>query len=614
MMYPLAQDKDGLEMQKNGKKLSPWLRVLTTPAYIEYKGSTELIPVNPQYDIKDAGWITGENEAIYGTSAIGCFFANDLITELNMPVGFLNLNLGGSSIASWLSREAIDSSEKVKNNFIAQEIYIEKSQWTEDNINVHLDMTTNFNQRINPVKNFRLSGILWYQGESDLYWTKEQYFDALELLQLSYSDLFNYSEGVLPLVYTQLAQYYYYGDGLMLLDRNIEFADFQKKSPDTRACISIYDIEPTYLPEAQCIHPEHKREVARRMLFAAKGLAYGSESYTAPTMSEWEIRDDSIYVKFDNVGDGIIINGETATGFAICGDDGVFNVAKAEVVSPDTIRVFSSDVSNPKCATYAYSVTNIYSNLYGTENGKVTLPVTPFKTSDIAVQYWIDKPWTDCETDNIWHFHNELNSAYYPLWESENAKFAYTESSAFSGNKGLEITSSDKSFSVSPKLTTKNGTKNEVFNDVDKNFSNYQTISVSLKNNSTEDVVLDNISFGINEIMSYSPVLINTDELSTVIPADGEWHTYIFDLNKLYLNDNKFVISSTNELLKNVQTIKFNFEAESESCLSIDHIRFTTNTENDGMGVNAELEHADNIIEYLVGVLVDIINKIIALF
>ena len=104
MMYPLGQSKVGTDWQKAKTELNPWVRAFYTPPYIEYKGSEEKLPVDPQNDIKNAYWVTGENDEIYGVSAVGYFFADKLQKDLNMPVGILNLSLGGSLAESWLSR------------------------------------------------------------------------------------------------------------------------------------------------------------------------------------------------------------------------------------------------------------------------------------------------------------------------------------------------------------------------------------------------------------------------------------------------------------------------------------------------------------------------------
>ncbi len=184
MQYPLAQAKGGRDMFAKGEKLDKNLRVLLVPDIPEYKGSKELYPAEPQADIPGAVWVTGENGAVYSMSAVAYYFAEEMRKELDMPVGILNIPLGGTSIAAWLSREAIDSDTQVKNDFVSNGIYVEKSEWNEKEVNVYQTMTTNYNLKVEALRHFRLSGMVWYQGESDIMlgWSGERYARAFDLM------------------------------------------------------------------------------------------------------------------------------------------------------------------------------------------------------------------------------------------------------------------------------------------------------------------------------------------------------------------------------------------------------------------------------------------------
>lgn len=616
MMYPLGQAEHGLEMMQNGQKLSPWIRVLTTPAYPEYKGSTELVPLEPLNDIKDAKWISGEDSGIYGTSAVGYFFAKKLMEEIDMPVGILNLNLGGSAIASWLSRDAIDSDTAVKKHLTENDRYFPAEKWKEDGHNIYVDMTVNYNLRIHPARNFRISGMIWYQGESDIGNSAEEYSDSIDLLQRSYTEVFGYQNGLLPFIFTQLASYFYSEDGLCLPQRNIDFSNIQQERPESRALVSIYDLPLTFLPEAGSIHPETKKEIGERMAYAAKGFIYGkSDCYTTATVEKTEIKDGSIYVTFRNVGDGLKFGSNLPTGFAVCGSDGIFARADAEIISENTIKIYSDYVENPVSASYAYSVMNMKSNLYATENGVLTLPVSPFVTNQNNIkQYWIDKIWADCESETSWHIQGEEFSKYHPLWESNNANISFSAEDAFSGEKGMKIRSESNSFSINPLLTYKDGIEAKVFSDVDANYTNYGTITVNIRNNGENDVNLNEIRFYKSSSLWYTPAFSDTSDTSAFIPADGKWHTLTFDLNKLYLYGNECGISSPNERLKKVKNIEFIFESDGNSDISIDAVRFSPTAENPGPGFDAETKNADNPLEFLSALIVGFIGMIVSIF
>ena len=53
-------------------------------------------------------WVCASPENLGGMSGLGYFFAKKLSKELDVPVGIINASQGGSPIASWLSRQALE--------------------------------------------------------------------------------------------------------------------------------------------------------------------------------------------------------------------------------------------------------------------------------------------------------------------------------------------------------------------------------------------------------------------------------------------------------------------------------------------------------------------------
>ena len=608
MQYPLAQAKRGREMFAAQQKLSENLRVLLVPAIPEYKGSASLAPVDPQPDIPGAQWVTGENPAVYSMSAVAYFFAEELLEELDMPVGILNVPLGGTSIASWISREAIDEDAQVKSDFVSSGDYIEKSEWNEEEFNISVDMTINYNLKMEALRNFRVSGMIWYQGESDIMmgWSGERYARAFDLMQRSYTELYNYKNGLMPIVFTQLAPYYYSDGGYNLTDMNIAFTDIQKQRPESRALVSVNDIPVTFIPEAGLIHPESKEEISDRMAYAAMGMVYGGyETYTAPTLKNAEIRNGSVYVSFNNIGNGIKLKDDTVYGFAICGNDGVYVQANAEVIGENSVRVWSENVSEPCSASYAYCVSNQRANLYATDENGLAMPVSPFVTDmNYNTHFYKDKIWADCEDELIWHTNTDADSKFYPSWTSENAVISASSNDAYSGAKGMNIKSTDSEFYVTP-IT---GYDNVIFYDTDADWSDYSEISFYVRNNGKSDAVFKEIRFNGNGFMWYSAIADET------IPADGEWHKITVNLNRLNLRGNECGFGYTNEKLEKAKDIKFVFSAEENVDMGLDHIRFTPSTEKVPAGFDADIADADNAFEFISAIFVRFIGLFANLF
>ncbi len=604
MQYPLGQAKHGIEMMQRGEKQSKWLRVLLVPAYNEYKGSTEFLPAEPQEDIIDAKWITGENSAVYGMSAVGFFFAEKMINELDMPVGILNASLGGTLIRSWISRNAIDSDSEVKEMLMNKRCYIDKADWKESGGNVYADMTVNYNTKIEPLKHFRPAGMIWYQGESELMggFTAAEYKAQFDLLQSSYSELFGYENELMPIVYTQLASYIYSDDVSEILDFNIGLTEMQNK---TRASITVYDVPLTFIPAAGSIHPENKLEFGERMADAALRLVYGEDNNcVVSTVKTSEVKNSSAYVTFENVGDGLAANGEKPDGFAICGSDGIYVKANAEIVSNDTVRIWSDEVKNPVSATYAYSIVNLNANVYSTSNGKLLFPVCQFETSKLNnAHYWCERPWVDCEQPLTWHTHNDSDTRYYESWKAENAELKY------SAEKCLDISGADE-FTVSPVM----GFDNVRFEDTDYDYSDYGKLTFMARNNGNKEVNLDMVKIYVNSKKWYSPKISGTSYSDTVIPADGEWHIITVDLDSLLLKGNECGFTYSRNKLKAVSEMSLCFSSEGEAQISLDEFRFTPSSEKTGIRAEAKIQDADNLLEMISAMFVSIIGSIISIF
>lgn len=610
MQYSLAQAKYGADMYANGEKLSRWLRVLAVPDIPEYKGSKGPAPAEPQREIPGAQWYTGEDRNVYVVSAVAYFFAERLTQSIDMPVGIINIPLGGTTIATWLSREAIDSDPVVKNALVSRGTYIDKNNWVDKNIYVYHDMTANYNLKMEGIKDFSIAGMIWYQGESDvmLRWTDEEYSAAFDLMQKTYSKLFRFEDELLPIVFTQLASYHYDEDNTILFNRNISFTQIQALQSDSRAVVAIHDVSPTYIPEAGAIHPECKKEVGERMAFAAKGLVYGGYSdYTAPSVKSTQIKDGSIYVTFNNVGDGLKAKGVTLKGFAVCGSDGICVGANAEIVSPDTVRIYNDNVANPVAVTYAYYTSNHNANLFATKGGEFTLPVSIFCTDKSVISHhWTDKPWADCDTATVWHIDVNPYANYYPTWTADNADVSFAD-----GGVNLKKAGKGK-FTANPVLMLED--KNRVFLDVDCDYSDYGTMSFYVKNNSQNDVTLKGVRYYVNTVTWYAPAIDDTKSPQAIIPADGQWHKITLNLNRIYLNGNEGGIGYTNERLDDVRNIDFVFESKGDADITINNASFTPSTEKVKEDFTPEFKNADNILEIISAIFVNIIGLFVGIF
>ncbi len=591
MAYTLKQEATGSKMYEAGQKLSKWIRAFIVPGTPKYNDSSSATPVNPQNDLVGAQWVTGEHEKIYSLSAVAYFFAEKLQKKLDMPVGVMHNALGGSTINSWLSRDAIDRCPNVKSTYTSIGKYITTSAWSTSAPERYQTMTANYNVKIHPTRHFRPAGMIWYQGESDLFnqVTPKQYAEQLDLLQRSYSELFGYEDELMPLVCTQLAPFKYSSSGLEFSMWNNALANFVDHEPDVRSVVSNYDVNLSYLPDMGYIHPKTKQEIGVRMAECAEGLVYTNDGPTSVAQPEsYEVRGSDIYIYFDdNVGDGLASDGLLINGFSICAANGVYVPANAEIVDDYTVRVWAKGVTAPVSAAYAYCTNNVNSNLYSTKDGKLLMPVCPFFLKYIeGAHFWRDKEWLDCEEGTTFHNYGDGDSIFYYTWGGADTSFDVD--AAYSGNYGLQIYTTKKEFSIKPILTYDDDGDDVPFEEIDTDYSDYSTMTFHISNGLPVEFRIESIDFYVGDTILdtyYSPVCTATGKTGITVPGNCPWVTITFDLNKLYKNGKTSGTTYDNSKLEDIWNIKFNFsQTAGGAIVNLDEIRFTPENGNIGLG------------------------------
>lgn len=562
MQYNLGGTIDGIELLESGRKISPWIRALNVPAIpgSDSDGNYS-VPLEPNKDIEGAYWTKGNESGIAATSAVAFFFADKLYRELGVPVGVLSIPLGGSSIVSWISREGAENDPAVKKDLEDTGKYVSASDWKADEHNAYFDIAGNYNLKIEALSSFRPAGMIWYQGETDISWGNDRYAHAFDLMQREHTEVFGHEDGLLPIIYTQIADYDGYGTHRSVTSPfNESFGTMALERPESRSCMTIYDVPLDYIREAHRIHPGLKKPVGERMAKLAGSLVYGNEGLTtAATLKDSYTRDGSVYAVIENAGSGLVCGkGDKLKGFAIAGADGIYVQAEAEIVSKDTVRIYSPYVKEPASAAYAYSMNNQSANMYSAEDGEAFMPVSPFITApDLNAEIWLDPVWADCGTQTAWHCGEE--AGYYDTWTSDKAEISF--------DGGIKAVSSDKGFTLSPVLTYKNGVKKVIFEDAFTSLAPYSSIRVKIKSDT---------GVGIKglKIKGKAPQYYFAKPSVTEIAA-GETAEVVFDLNELYILGNTAAKLGSNDKLIDVTDIDIMFEGEEGCDVILESVEFT---------------------------------------
>ncbi len=575
MEYPLSMSAKGQQMKASGVPCNSDLHILHIPSFVAYEGDTERFPAEPQRGIPGAVWYTGGSQQVWGMSAVAYFFADRLQKQLDMPVGVLNCALGGSSIYSWIGFDAIEGDEAVKADLAAAGRYVPYDDWKETGHSVTSDMTVNYNKKVPALSVFRPQGMLWYQGETEIFLgcSDEAYMRAFDLLQRSWSRVFGREEDdLLPILYSSLAPYPYGGCGLARL--NAAFGRMQAQRSDVRAYIPNYDLSLAFMPGSGTIHPITKAPIGSRMADAAMRMIYGGKgAYSAANPVSARVEDGGVTVTMANAGNGLVFAGNVPYGFSVCGSDGVYVQADAEILSADTIRIFAPEVPEPVSAGYMLSGCADKANLYATDESGRALPAAPFVTDPASIrQAWQGRDFLSFDFPQVWHFDAEECTGFYSAWKAEGASIAYTGDAV--RGKALLLTARGKTFSVCNTNLFTYGKKTRHFSDLDKDYRLIRTMTVQVRCGETP-VTLREVRLHVKGNKWYAPALNDRQGKDVVIPADGQWHTLTLDLDTLYRRGNACGATYSRLKLGEVEEIEFCFAGEAGAQVQLDEIRCT---------------------------------------
>lgn len=441
MQVTVGETYDGIELLKvaNNDKIRAY-----NPAILPNTGDNTY-SYRPQFEIPNGAgnWAKGDDNTIYGmsnVSAVAYSCALQMYQELNkngaqVPVGFLNLPVGGTSIVTWLPRYATDEDDNMRNALGGS-----YKAYKEDETMNYGEFTALYNTKIAPVANFNISGMIWYQGCSD-EGNPSMYKVAMEKLIECYGKEFRFEQNKMPTVMCHLAPFntgVYENATTKTAQFNVLFDKTEKNSPDTRAVVAHYDNDLSYcLGDSATIHPRYKETTGRRCgkaLYSLTCTENRVNGYDSPAMQTVTEKDGYLLVKFDNCGTGLVAEG-AVKGFTIAGVDKVYYSAKAEIVDVDTLKVYSEYVENPKYCAYAYSNLPMKANLKNKEG----FMVRPFYSE--SGKFYCQHDWTDCDYLTAWRYTQKQENGttiYYgsneDLYKANGATFELDTTNAFNGN------------------------------------------------------------------------------------------------------------------------------------------------------------------------------------
>lgn len=299
-------------------------------------------------------WRKATAEDIEYYSAVGYYFEKEMEKALDVPVGIIGCNWGGTTSSVWMSPETVEKAGKpwldaYRTQIAAMDM---EAYWKKQHTNVMNDrgnpfadafaefvlpktptpeeigqfffkMPDDFNALMNEMKPqtvpgclyehmlksiapFTVRGVLWYQGESDDEpGRQELYASMLTGLIQDWRKVLK--DEALPFMVVQLPGWKRWLD---LVNRDYTaIRRCQQEVSETVKNVFLCSISDA--GEQNDIHPKDKKIVGERLALLARGHIYGENILCdAPKVKGMTREDGRIRITFDNAEGGLEIRGE----------------------------------------------------------------------------------------------------------------------------------------------------------------------------------------------------------------------------------------------------------------------------------------------------------------
>lgn len=274
MAFPLAKSAGGkreLHEVGNNKQLRLYeLKGLAETDRIKWDTSV-LSKVNRLHYFSGT-WRQSDSIAAADFSAVAYYFGKKLTDEEHVPIGLIQVAVGGSPIESWVDRSTMEHDDLLVdelNNWRKTDFLM---KFCRDRADTNLMLATSAKQRhpyepcynyeagISQLSGFPIKGVIWYQGESNAH-NPELYRHAFPTLVSSWRRQWGYQ---FPFYFVQLS-------GIdrpsWPVFRNME-RTFQKQVPDCHLVVS------TDAGDSLNVHYTNKRPIGERLALQALHYTY----------------------------------------------------------------------------------------------------------------------------------------------------------------------------------------------------------------------------------------------------------------------------------------------------------------------------------------------------
>jgi len=330
-------------------------------------------------------WAVASSKSVGGNdwgyfSAVCWFFGKRLYQELNIPIGLVNTNWGGTVIQAWSSPKALTEcaglDEEISEDY-------EKERGPNDPSQL-------WNAMIVPLLPMRSRGTIWYQAEQNVGQTA-YYTCAFPAMISDWRTNWGYTPQEFPFFFVQLSTWFPSDMNLPAM----RLAQVVATSLPYVGFATAADLGDATSPEGS-IHPRDKQDVGKRLSLAVLSIAYGHKvNYLGPTptyansLTPFPKAAVEVHFRPESLAHGLLLKQTpvcpTQVPSSLCGttfelqsSDGKWQTATGSVTSRNTLVI----TANVGVGTVPIAVRYInfpwpLATLYNSNDG-YDLPAPPF--------------------------------------------------------------------------------------------------------------------------------------------------------------------------------------------------------------------------------------------
>ena len=336
MEWPMSREMHWREERKTADQ--PLIRLNNPPPAGRYVyGEPYTDSLNKRLNTADfyqwSSWQQCDSNTVKGMSAVGYFFAKAIVEKEDVPIGLINLSIGGAPIETFISREAMQNDKrfavKVQGNWLENKHLPEwirergrqnvggNHNGYKDDIGLNHAYKPGFayESGVKPLLSIPIKGVLWYQGESNALEKErmEEYKDLLRLLIHDYRK--GWKNRSLPVYWVQLSSIDTFNYKSQYWP---QFRDEQRKLlsavKNTGMAVS------SDIGSKNDVHPTDKKTVGDRLARWALQQVYGRKMVpSGPLPVKAKHEDGKVIVRFRYAEGLKAADGKTLRGFSLDG-------------------------------------------------------------------------------------------------------------------------------------------------------------------------------------------------------------------------------------------------------------------------------------------------------